>query len=170
MRGWGKLHNECLPNLYFLGHIIGIPSRRIRWVGHVARAGDNRSAYNVLVGKPEGKGLLGRCTRWWKGNIKMEYKQTGLEYVGWIYLAQARDRWQTTAKAEMNLWVLWSAKNFFSSGLPVSFSRTTYFLAVSFESNFQKRFSLLRARDFAYVKWLNFSLWKQYSTFLFTKK
>jgi hypothetical protein len=165
MRDWGKLHNECFPNLYFLGHIIRITSRRNRWVGHVARAGDNRSAYNVLVAKPEGKGLLGRCTRWWEGNIKMEYKQTGLEYVGWIYLAQARYGWQTTAKAEMNLWVLWSAKNFFNSGSPVSFSRTTYFLAVSFQSNFQQRFFLWRARDCAYVKWLNLFLFENNTVF-----
>ena len=125
---------------------------------HVARAGNNRSAYNVLAGKPEGKGLLGRFTRWWDGNIKMDYKQTGWKYVGWIYLAQARDRWQTTANAEMNLWVLWSAKNFVSSGSPVSFSKTSYFLAVSFESNFQQRLSLLRMRDCANVKWLNLFL------------
>jgi hypothetical protein len=79
MRGWGKLQNECLPNLYFLEHIIRIASRRIRCMGHVARAGGNRSAYSVLVGKPEGKGLLGRCTR---RDIKMECKQTGWEYFG----------------------------------------------------------------------------------------
>jgi len=138
--------------------------------GHVAGAGDNRSAYNVLAGKPEGKGLLGRCTRWWEGNIKMDYKQTGWEYVGWIYLAQARDRWQTTANAEMNLWVLWSAKNFFSSGSPVSFSRTTYFLAVSFESNFQQRCPLLRARDCANVKWLNLFLFDNNTVFFYSQK
>lgn len=63
VRSWGKLHNDCSPNLYFLGHIIRITSRRFRWVGHVARARDSRSEYNVLVGKPEGKGLLGRCAR-----------------------------------------------------------------------------------------------------------
>jgi hypothetical protein len=63
MRDWVKLHSECFPDLSFLGHIIRVTLRRIRWVGHVARAGDNRSAYNVLVGEPEGKGLLGRCTR-----------------------------------------------------------------------------------------------------------
>jgi hypothetical protein len=98
MRGWGKLHNGCLPNLYLLEHIITKTSRRIRWVGHVARNGDNKSAYNVLVGKSEGNGLLGRCTRWW-----VEYKQTEWEYVGWIYLAQARDQWQITTNAKMNL-------------------------------------------------------------------
>jgi hypothetical protein len=86
----------------------------------------------------------------------MNYKQTRLEDVGWIYLAQSRDWWQTIADAVMDLWVLWSAKSLFSSGSPVRFSAATYFLAISFESNFQQRFSLCRARDFTYVKWLNF--------------
>jgi hypothetical protein len=89
----------------------------------------------------------------------MECKQTGWEYFGWIYLAQARDRWQTTANAEMNLWVLWSAKNFFSSGSPVSFARTTYFLAVSFESNFQQNFPFEeRAIVRMWSDWIYFSL------------
>jgi hypothetical protein len=58
---WRKLHNEELHNLYFASNIIRtIKSRRMRWAGYVARMGEKRSAYWILVGKPEGKRPLGR--------------------------------------------------------------------------------------------------------------
>jgi hypothetical protein len=54
--GWRKLHNEELHNLYSSPSIIRIiKSRRMRWVGHVARMGEKRNVYRLLVGKPEGK-------------------------------------------------------------------------------------------------------------------
>jgi hypothetical protein len=54
--GWRKLHNEEFHNLYFLPSIIRmIKSMRMRWAGHVARMGEKRNAYRILVGKPEGK-------------------------------------------------------------------------------------------------------------------
>jgi hypothetical protein len=59
--GWRKLHNEVLRNLYSLPSTIRmIKSRRMRWAGHVARLGEKRTAYRILVGKPEGKRPLGR--------------------------------------------------------------------------------------------------------------
>jgi hypothetical protein len=55
-RGWRKLHNEELHSLYFSPDTIRmIKSSRMKWVGHVARMGEKRNAYRVLVGKPEGK-------------------------------------------------------------------------------------------------------------------
>jgi hypothetical protein len=52
--GWRRLHNEELHDLYAASHFIRvIKSIRIRWVGHVACVGEIRSAYNILVGKPE---------------------------------------------------------------------------------------------------------------------
>jgi hypothetical protein len=58
--GQRKLHNE-LHNLYHSPSIIRIiKSRRIRWSGYVARMGEKRNAYRILVGKPEGKGSLGQ--------------------------------------------------------------------------------------------------------------
>jgi hypothetical protein len=57
--------------------IIIIKSRRIRWEGHVARMGENRNAYRILMGKPEGKRPLGRPRRRWEDNIKMDLRETG---------------------------------------------------------------------------------------------
>jgi hypothetical protein len=50
-----KLHNEELHNLYSPNIIRMFKSRRMRWAGHVARMGETRNAYRILVGKPEGK-------------------------------------------------------------------------------------------------------------------
>jgi hypothetical protein len=62
--GWRKLHNEELHNLYSsLSTIRMTKSRRIRWVGHLARMGEKRNAYRLLMGKPEGKRPLGRPRR-----------------------------------------------------------------------------------------------------------
>jgi hypothetical protein len=61
---WRKLHNEKLNGLYSLPNIVRmIKSRRLRWAGHVARMGEGRGVHRVLVGKPEGKGPLGRPRR-----------------------------------------------------------------------------------------------------------
>jgi hypothetical protein len=71
--GWIKLHNEELHGSYSPPSIVRvIKERRMRWVGHVARMGDVRGAYNILVGKPEGRRLLGRPKRRWEDNIKIE--------------------------------------------------------------------------------------------------
>jgi len=61
---WRKLHNEELNDLYCSPNIVRvIKSRRMRWAGHVARMGESRGVYRVLMGKPEGKGPLGRRRR-----------------------------------------------------------------------------------------------------------
>jgi hypothetical protein len=66
---WRKLHNGELHNLYSSPDIIRqIKSRRMRWEGHVARTGEGRNVYRVLVGKPEGKRPLGRQRRSWDQN------------------------------------------------------------------------------------------------------
>ena len=54
-----------------------IISRRIRWAGHVTRMGERRGVCRVSVGKPEGKGPLGRPRRRWEGNIKMDLQEVG---------------------------------------------------------------------------------------------
>jgi hypothetical protein len=62
IEGWRKLHNEELHELYSSPNII---------------MGDKRNTYRVLVGKPEGKRLLGGSRRKWKDNIKMDLRETG---------------------------------------------------------------------------------------------
>jgi len=70
---WRELHNEELSDLYSLPNIVRVvKSRRMRWAGHLARIGEGRGVYRVLVGKPEGRRPLGRPRRRWEGNIKMD--------------------------------------------------------------------------------------------------
>jgi hypothetical protein len=85
------MHNEELHNLYPSPRIIRfIKSRRMRWAGHVARMGEKRNVYRLLVGKPEGKRPVGRPRRRWIDNIKMNLLDIGLNVVDWIGLAQGR--------------------------------------------------------------------------------
>jgi hypothetical protein len=78
--------------LYSSPNIIRmIKSRRMRWAGHVARMGEKRNAYRILVGKPEGRGPLGRPRRRWVENIKIDLREIGWDGVDWIDLAQDRD-------------------------------------------------------------------------------
>jgi hypothetical protein len=70
---WRKLHNKELHDLYSSPSIIKIiKSRRMRWASHVARMGEKRNAYRLLVGKPEGKRPLGRPRHMWVDNIRMD--------------------------------------------------------------------------------------------------
>ena len=70
---WRKLRNEELYDLYRSPNIVRvIKLRRRRWAEHVARMGESRGVYRVLVGKPEGKRPLGRSRRRREDNIKMD--------------------------------------------------------------------------------------------------
>jgi hypothetical protein len=76
---WKKLLNEELHNLYSSPDIIRqVKSRRMRWVGHVARMGEERKFYKFLVGKPEGKRPLVRPRRRWENRITMDLREIGL--------------------------------------------------------------------------------------------
>jgi hypothetical protein len=102
--GWRKLHNEELCDLYSSPSIIIIiKSRRMKWAGHVARMGENRKAYRLLGGKPEGKIPLGRPRRRWVDNIKMDLLEIDWGGVDWTGLAQDRDKWRVLVNAVMNL-------------------------------------------------------------------
>ena len=84
------------------------------------------SNVRFLVGKPEGKRLLGRPRRRWVDNIRTDLQEVGCGYMDWIWLAQDRDRCRTLVSAVLNLRVPWNAGNFLSSCKPVSFSRTLH--------------------------------------------
>jgi hypothetical protein len=72
----------------------------------VARMGEERNVYRVLVGKPEGKRPLGRPRRRCEDGIRMDLREIGLGGVDWIRLSQDRDRWRAVVSAVMNLWFL----------------------------------------------------------------
>jgi hypothetical protein len=79
----------------------------MRWAGHVANMGEERNLYKVLVGKPEGKRLLGRQRYRWENGIGMDLREIGWgEGVDWIRLAEGRDRWRAVVNMEMSLRVL----------------------------------------------------------------
>jgi hypothetical protein len=103
---WRKLHSEELHILYSSPNIRQIKSRRMRWAGHVARMGEERNVYRVLMGKPEGKRPLGRPRHRWEDGMSMDLREIGWGSVEWIQLAQDRDQWRALANAVMNLRVL----------------------------------------------------------------
>jgi hypothetical protein len=101
---WRRLHNEELNDLYTSPNIVRvIKSRRMRWAGHVARMGEERVVYRVLMGKPEGKRPLGKPMRRWVDNIRMDLQEVECGYMDWIGLVHDRDRWRTLVSAVMNL-------------------------------------------------------------------
>jgi hypothetical protein len=103
---WRKLHNEELHDLYSSPSIIRIiKARRMRWAGYVARMGEKRNAYRLLVGKPEGRRPLGRPRHRWLDNIRMDLVDVGWIDVDWIDLAQDRDRWRALVNLVFNLLV-----------------------------------------------------------------
>jgi len=84
---WRKLHNKELNNLYSSPNIVRvIKSRRMRWVGHVARMGEGRGVYRVLVGNPEGRG-----DHWGDPGVD------GRIILGWIF-----------GKWDVGVWTGWS--------------------------------------------------------------
>jgi hypothetical protein len=99
-----KLHNDELHDLYSSPNIVRvIKSRRMRWVGHVARMGEGRGVYRVLVGRPEGKRPLGRPRRRWEHNIKLDLREIGIDGANWIQLTQDRVQWRVFVSTVMNL-------------------------------------------------------------------
>jgi hypothetical protein len=101
---WRKLHNDELHDLYSFPNIVRVvESRKMRWAGHVARMGEGRGAYRVLVGRPEGKRPLGRPRHRWEDNIKMGLGEIGIDGANWVWLAQDRVQWWAFVNTVMKL-------------------------------------------------------------------
>jgi hypothetical protein len=93
-----------LHSLYSSPNIIRvIKSRRMRWAGHVARMGEGRGVYRVLVGRPECRRPLGRLRHRWEDNIKLDLREIGIDGANWIRLAQDKVQWLAFVNAVMNL-------------------------------------------------------------------
>jgi len=85
---WRRLYNEEINYLYCSPNIVRvIKSIRMKWAGHVARMGEERGVYRVLVGKPVGRSPLGRPRRRWVDNIRMDLQEVGCGHMDWIGLA-----------------------------------------------------------------------------------
>jgi len=76
---------------------------------------DSIGVHRVSVGKPEGRGPLGRHRHRWEDNIKMDLQEVGCGDMDWIGLAQDRDRWRALVIVEMSLRVLYNARNFLTT-------------------------------------------------------
>jgi hypothetical protein len=84
---WRRLHNEELNDLYSSSNIIRVIISRRRWVGHVARMGEGRGAYRILMERPEGRRPLGRPRCRWEDNIKIDLQEVGWgTWTGLIWL------------------------------------------------------------------------------------
>jgi hypothetical protein len=113
-----------------LTHLI-VTLKIMRWAGHLARVGEGRGVYRVLVGKLEGKRQLGRTRRRWEDNIKMDLQEVGWSCGDWMELAQDRDRWPALVNTVRNLRVPKMRGISWLAAEPVSFSRRTLLHGVS---------------------------------------
>jgi len=102
---WRKLHKEELNDRYCSPNIAQvIKSRRMKWAVHVARMGERRGVYRILVRNPEGKKPLGRHRRRWEDNIKMDFQEVRCVNLDWIELTNDRNRWWALVNGVMNFW------------------------------------------------------------------
>jgi hypothetical protein len=116
------MHKEEHRDLYSSPSItrIIIKYRRTRWEGHVARMGEKRNAYRLLVGNIEGKRPLGRPRRRWVDNIRMNLEEVGWGNLDWIGLAKDRNRWRALVNSVLNLRIPKNASGLTYGGLSSS--------------------------------------------------
>jgi hypothetical protein len=100
---WRKVHNDDIHCLYSSPNIVRvIKSRRVKWAVHVARMGEGRGVYRVLVGRAGGKRPLGRPRSRWEDNIKLDLREIGIDEANWIRLAQNGVQWRAFVNTVMN--------------------------------------------------------------------
>jgi hypothetical protein len=105
-RAFGSLFVASYDSQDYGGGILTRPTvikvRRKRWAEHVARKGEKRNVYRLLVGKPEGRRPLRRPRHRWL-DIRMDLVEVGWGDVDWIGLPQDRDRWRALVNSVLNL-------------------------------------------------------------------
>jgi len=101
---WRELHNVELNDMYCSSNFVQVIIEKNELDGACSAYGgqESRGVYRVLVGKPEGKILLGRLRRRWDDTIKMDLQEVGCGGMDWIDLAQDRERWRALVNAVMN--------------------------------------------------------------------
>ena len=82
--------------------LLVMKSRRMKWVGHVARMGKRRGAFRLLVGKPEKRRPLGRPMHRWEDNIKTDLREVEWGGLDWIDVTGDRERWRAVVNSVMN--------------------------------------------------------------------
>jgi hypothetical protein len=93
-----------LPSIHNLGTRHAVVTRDpLNMSGHVARMGEGRGVYMILVGKPEGKRPLGRPRCRWEDNITLDLREIGIDGANWIQLAHDRIQWRACVNTAMNL-------------------------------------------------------------------
>jgi hypothetical protein len=103
---WRKLHDDELHSLYSSLNIVRvIKSRRMRWAGHGACTREGRGVYRDLVGRPKSKKPLEKPRHMWEDNIKLDFREIGIDGANWIHLIWDRVQWQASVNMVMNLWV-----------------------------------------------------------------
>jgi hypothetical protein len=113
---WRKLHNDEIHSLYSSPNIVRvIKARMMRWARHMARMGEGRGVYRVLVGRPESKIPLGKPRRRREDNIKMDLREIVIDVAKWIQVVQDRVRWRACVKTVMNLRIRYESGIFLTS-------------------------------------------------------
>jgi hypothetical protein len=95
--GFGTWNVRCVTKYYY-GY-----NMKTRLAGHVACIGDTRNAYNIVVGKPDGKRPVGESRRRGKDIIRMDLKEIGWDGMEWMHLAQDRDQWRSLVNKVIKL-------------------------------------------------------------------
>jgi hypothetical protein len=121
---WRKLHNDELHDLYSSPNIVRVVKlRRLRLAGYMARIGEGRGVYRVLIGNSEGKRLLGRPKCRWEDNIKLDLREIGIDGANWIRLAQDRVQWGAFVNIIINLRVPSIKQDIFGQADPAPWSK-----------------------------------------------
>jgi hypothetical protein len=120
---WRRLRNEELYALYSSPNIIRVAKlRRLKWAEHVARMGERRGVYRFLMGKSEGRRLVGRPRCSWESTINIIFEKWDRS-IDWFDLGMDTHKCRTVVNGVTNLRVSQNAENFSTIWEHIGFSR-----------------------------------------------